>query len=409
MVRPRDETKRALPSLLIALTLALACTGVGASSSDLEHAYPIFEDDFEGGSLDNWEMWTPQDAAGDASWAVLYENGNNYMSLRGPVIARTGGHRWVNYTLEVRVRFGEGTEEGHINVRMGDPAPRYFVRLPQEAVILAKEYMGEFTDLAEAEFERDVGVWHEVRVVCEGPILSVYIDGEQLIDFEDMKDPLISGGIGLEGGPDTEILFDDVKVYVEHWVLVEKLLKDAEDAINGARLIGADTRGAEGTLEEARVKLEEGDMVGAEALAREAATEAAAAREAKESETENPPPESGQGLTWSVELVAGIVSIGGAGLGLAGWLARTRSAKRRGRILFRKLLEEVDDAYGSFKMNSRRCEGELLRLKAEVLAGFKEGVIEEGDFHTLDARIDTYIREVRSEIEREDASSPKSA
>lgn len=403
MVCPRAGVKRALPSLLITLTLALAGTGVWASSSDAEHAYPIFEDDFEGGSLDNWEMWTPQDAPEDTSWAVLYENGNNYLSLRGPVIARMGGHRWVNYTLELRVRFGEGTDEGHINVRMGDPAPRYFVRLPQEAFILAKEYMGEFTDVAEAGFERDVGVWYLVRVVCEGASLRVYLDGEQLIDFENGKEPIMSGGIGLEGGHGTEILFDDVKVYVEHHVLVEKLLKDAEDEINGARLIGADTRGAEGTLEEARVKLEEGDPVGAEALAKEAASEAAAARIARESEPENPSPESGSGLTWSVELVAGIVSIGGAGLGLVGWLARARSARRRGRILFRKLLEEVDDAYGSFKMNSRRCEAELLRLKAEVLAGFKEGVIEEGDFHTLDSRIDTYIREVREEIEGEDA------
>lgn len=401
-MKSKSEKKRALPSLLIALTLVLMGTSLCGYSSDVEHSHPILEDDFESGhSLEKWEMWTPPQAPEETSWAVLFDDGNNYLSLTGPVIAKMGDHDWENYTLKVKVRFMEGPEECHVNVRMGNPAPRYFVRFPEYAICLTKEYMEEFLDVAEATFDRVVGVWYEVKVVCEGINLQVYVDGEQLIDFEDWKNPILSGGIGLEGGPSTEVQFDDVRVDMEHSVLIENLLEDAQKEINTAKLIDADIGDAEKTLEKALVKLKEGDLIGAEALAREAMDEAVAAREAKESEPDNPLLEPSGGLTWSVELVAGIVSIGGAGIGLVGWLARTRSTKRRGRVLFKKILEEVDDAYGSFKMNSRRCEAELLRLKAEVLAGFKEGVIEEEDFHTLNARIDTYIKEVRKEIDRE--------
>ncbi len=51
-------------------------------------------------------------------------------------------------------------------------------------------------------------------------------------------------------------------------------------------------------------------------------------------------------------------------------------------------------------MNANRCESELLNLKREVLAGFKEGILEEDNLHNLEGRIEVYLKEVRKEIEK---------
>jgi len=263
--------------------------------------------------------------------------------------------------------------------------------------------MGEFPNLATSEMECGVDTWYAVKIVCAGSRFWVYVDDELKIEYEDDDEPILSGRVGLENGPGTDVYFDDVRVYTTHRLYVTYLIEAAQDEINDARMVGADTSEAEEMFEKAQTKLAEGDLSGAEDLSREAASKATTSRIEKLSGSDSPPPDTRTGLTLSIEMVAGIVSIGAAGLGLVGWMARTRSVRRRGRILFNKLLEEVDDVYGRFKMNARRCEAELLRLKGDVLAGFKEGVIEEDKFHTLDARIDAYIRDVRKEIEREEA------
>lgn len=64
-------------------------------------------------------------------------------------------------------------------------------------------------------------------------------------------------------------------------------------------------------------------------------------------------------------------------------------------------MEEVDDVYSRFKMNTRRCETELYKLKDEALDEFKEGMIDEDNYNILGRRIDDYMNEVKEQIEKE--------
>jgi hypothetical protein len=100
-------------------------------------------------------------------------------------------------------------------------------------------------------------------------------------------------------------------------------------------------------------------------------------------------------------MIAAVISIGAACFGVIGWGIRTKNTRRRGQVLFTKLLNEIDDVYTNFKMNANRCETELLKIKGEVLAGFKEGILEEESLHDLEGRIDAYLKEVRKEIKTE--------
>ena len=386
--------------LITSLFLIFGNPLIQAAPEDAGHTHLIFEDGFEEDLSDAWEMWAPPDAPPEKPWAVLYEAGNNFLSLEGSVIAIIGDPAWSNYTLEARVRIKEGRGEGHLNVRMGEPAPRYFVRLPQEGLYLTKEYLGEFTDLSYMDFELVVDAWHLLRVTCEGNTFSVYVDGELKIGYGDTEDPVLGGRVGLEGSEDIVIHFDDVRVYTSHQLYLSYLVEDAQDAINDARMADADTREAEELLEKGRVKIEEEDLSGAEALLNDAILKAAAAQPGEPADPSGDGLDSLAGMTWSVELIAGIISIGAAALGIVGWMTRTRSTRRKSRILFKKMMEEIDDVYSHFKMNARRCEAELLRIKGDVIAGFKDGLIEEEGFHTLDARIDEYVKEVRKEIEK---------
>jgi hypothetical protein len=118
---------------------------------------------------------------------------------------------------------------------------------------------------------------------------------------------------------------------------------------------------------------------------------------------ETEPATGPMGMTWSIEAIATLITIIGAGLGAIGWTARTWSTRRKEKVLFKKLMNDVDDIYSRFKMNAHRCETELHRLKGECFEEFKEGTIDEEKLDVLNKKIDEYMKEVRAEIERDDA------
>lgn len=112
----------------------------------------------------------------------------------------------------------------------------------------------------------------------------------------------------------------------------------------------------------------------------------------RESETSDRPPEKGkEDINWEqmgvILLVVGVVG---------GWVITQRKNR-----LVKKLLNDIDNVYSTFKMKSRRCEAELYRLKDVALDEFKAGRINETTFQILDGRIDNYLKEIREQIVNE--------
>lgn len=114
------------------------------------------------------------------------------------------------------------------------------------------------------------------------------------------------------------------------------------------------------------------------------------------------------GTVWSIERIATLITIGGATVGVVGWMFRTRSERRRRVILYRELIQGVDSIYTRYKMNARQCEAELYRFKEQVMSEFKLGMVTEENYNILDGRIEEYLAEIREEILGERPEEPRS-
>jgi ribosome recycling factor len=100
-------------------------------------------------------------------------------------------------------------------------------------------------------------------------------------------------------------------------------------------------------------------------------------------------------------MITTFITIGGTAVGVIGWFVRHERMERRRKVLFKKLMDEVDAVYSRFKMNAVQCEAELYNLKDEVLDEFKEGTINEDKHRVLEQRIEKYMKEVKEQIDED--------
>jgi len=362
-----------------------------------EHNYLIYKDDFEDFKINDWFM-NPSDQDNKGTWSIVIHEGNNVLSLEGNMDAQPKNIMLENYTIEVKTKFVNYNEPGHISFRVSDPTPRYFIRFDSKDLRLIKN-IDTLTELMVVECLLDPDTWYTFKVSCIGDMITVYIDDMLFIEYND-ETPLLHGGVGIETGVSSHLYFDELKVFSTHDVHVTLLLQKVEDEINKGRAKGYDTSIAEDKLSQAYDAFNEKEYSLSETFANEALGDVYATKIDGEPDQEIVDSKVFS-INWSIQMITGLVTIGAAVVGVGSWFISRRSAERRGRILIMKRLEEVDDVYSRFKMNSIKCEAELIRLKGDILREFKEGLIDEANFETLDSRIDNYLREIREEIKKD--------
>ncbi len=94
---------------------------------------------------------------------------------------------------------------------------------------------------------------------------------------------------------------------------------------------------------------------------------------------------------YGMQFLALIISTIGVTLAISGF--SLASAKKKKHIS--KFMNEIDDAFNSFKWKSKRCEAELYRLNDMIEEKLKEGKLDESSYHLLSARIEKYLKEIR--------------
>ena len=94
-----------------------------------------------------------------------------------------------------------------------------------------------------------------------------------------------------------------------------------------------------------------------------------------------------------VQFLALVVSVIGVVLAVSGF---SLANKKKHKYL-KRFLHDIDNAYSSYKMKSKRCEAEMIRLQDQIEDKLKEGALDEGSYHLLENRINKYLEEIKTE------------
>jgi len=395
--------------MMLATLLVLTFTTVHASTPGEEHTFAVFQDDFEDFDENAWELNISPSASYGASWKVLDDGGNKVLSVKGTVGVAAGASYWKDYTLMVRVKFVDVPEYLGIQVRMSETGQGYIASFSLTDVVFVKSpgWGSESIDFTKIPSTLSGNAWHTLKIVCVGDEFWVYVDNELKVEVKDETDPVPSGRIGFGCGPNTNVYFDDVWVAVTHTDYAVYFITEAQLLIDEAKAKGADVDEPERMLEEAKAKLEEGDLDGAARIADMAAQKAkgnmelAAAANQAHQEPESQQPAAQQGTPLSIERVATLLTIGGAIAGVGGWVIKARGERRKRAILFGELMQGTDEVYERLKADARTCEAELQRIKDRAINEYKKNLITEKDYHALDEKIKMYLGELRKPQESE--------
>ncbi len=94
---------------------------------------------------------------------------------------------------------------------------------------------------------------------------------------------------------------------------------------------------------------------------------------------------------YGVQFLALLVSLVGVILAISGFsLANSKKKKH-----IAKFMNEIDDAFNSFKWKSKRCEAELYRMHDIIEEKLKEGKLDESSYQLLSTRIEKYLKEIQ--------------
>ncbi len=174
-----------------------------------------------------------QNAYTDGSWSIA----NGVLTIQGnPSTGRRlyGDRNWGDYTVQVDITPLDKVNSG-IVVRATDPgstvrAPSYSQGKPTDAETHAAAdwvqgyYIGisennvlisklgySYTQLKVIKGDFPVGGTYQLKVVCEGANIKVFVDGELYLDYTDAEDPYIQGMAGVRTySADTS--FDNFKI-----------------------------------------------------------------------------------------------------------------------------------------------------------------------------------------------------
>jgi len=326
----------------------------------------LFADDFESGNTQAW--WGIKLGKEGGEWSIKEEAGNHFLTLKGNASFGTGSNSWTDYGLQVRVKLVAG--EAGITFRdspwQADPSKgsdSYRMVLTPYDCRLEKMHGTEGSLLGSAPVKIDPNTWHTVSIKAYKNGLYVGIDGVDKINLADNQGPLLSGGIGLECVPMSIVSFDDVEVK------------------------GPGGAGAPSSIYPTPLPTPVPDKF-ATPLPTPMPTQPPASQQSANAPGAFPIP---------FDQLAAIISIVAAMGSVGGWVVSKRRKSAQQRQL-QKTIDDIDAVYTRFKMNARRCEAELYRLKEVILDQLKRGKLAKESYEVLDKRLESYMKEVEERL-----------
>jgi len=336
---------------------------------------PLGFDDFEDGTLAGWEIVS---TGGEVLISEKPPDGH-FLESKGAVFCMAAqAPEWTDYNLRVKVLIlqDESWVKGvKVPLLQGQAAVRFrylenkdnfdcYVAIFSPSEIIVRKIHGtgssvtQLTPLGSVPVQLELSTWYTVDITCFRQKFEIEVNGEHQFAYLDEKNPILSGTIGLGTLGESYAVFDDVSVEV---------FSEPSPTTASSPLASAAPPSATPSP---------------------TATPPVAAPTAS-------PQSSGTSIRWETiaALATVAVSIGSVG---AWFISRKASGSRKRHL--RRLLNEVDDIYIKFKMNTKRCEAELYRLRDIVIEKLKEGKITGESYAILEKRLDGYLEEIEERI-----------
>ncbi len=166
---------------------------------------PVSED-FEDGQANGWRL--------ESGWKVIQEDdGNQALLAERHHWAVVQGQKWGDIRVRCMVKPLDGDLQ--LNFR-ADPAEsgqiRYVAHFVSDEVLLHRFQVGPSPPLAQHQIAYTPDRWHEISLVAVGGHIEIWMNGDQVLTYDDPK-PLPPGIIAFENGdPPARQLIDDVVI-----------------------------------------------------------------------------------------------------------------------------------------------------------------------------------------------------
>lgn len=186
----------------VTLVILVALVSLPAFSSQTQSV--AYQEDFEGGQAQDWEL--------EPGWQIIQDGDNFVLAGEGHTWARSPKF-YDDYRLSFRLKVLQGTV--HLVYRLNDTG-RYFIGFHSGGSYLGKQYWPDtfFSNLAGSNTRHNLNAWHQIEVSGRGETLEFLVDGKSEWTFTDPQ-PLLDGKFAFETLEDSQVYVDDIEVTLE--------------------------------------------------------------------------------------------------------------------------------------------------------------------------------------------------
>lgn len=147
---------------------------------------------------------------------VLIQKSTDSSSMRYPICIYDGIRTFnADVTVSFSIVSGKIDQVAGIALRVADEGNYYLARASAKdnAVTLSRFVGGSGSDLTSATVKVPPGTWQTLRFKIDRDRLTVYLNGQQVIDWSDSRHTR-EGRIGLWTRADSVTMFDDLSIIV---------------------------------------------------------------------------------------------------------------------------------------------------------------------------------------------------
>jgi len=187
----------------------------------------LFQDDFEDGDAQGWDIGDGWDVIQDEENYVLAGNEHSFAKpkdVEDELVSFKFNFKILSGGFHANFMEGSGASGEHI---------RYFFGINSHGTYLTKQIGDVITDIKVVEASIPENDWHSAKIKMKDTTLALFIDDAIIFTATD-QEPMQSGGVSFEVLPESNIYFDNVVVIVPEAPPVEHLWTQTNGPEGGA-------------------------------------------------------------------------------------------------------------------------------------------------------------------------------